>query len=224
MSVGNRILKCDERLDRSILEKFADIPVAVIGDACNKNKCVHRSIKRYNNVPLLGQAYTVKVPAGDNLFILYAIEHCQPGDIIVIDGEGYESRALVGELLSLEALRRKVGGFVIDGAIRDINEIESLPIPVYARNISPNGPYRFGPGEINVPVVMEGQVINPGDILVGDREGIVVIRPNEVEEVYKKALAILENEEEVKKTIASDKSPWPFLDKMMEQLNTEIEE
>ena len=104
-----------------------------------------------------------------------ALDYAQPGDVIVIDGAGYADRALVGGMMLAYAEERGLAGFVVNGAVRDLDDIEASSLPVFALAATPLGPYREGPGEINVPVVCGGQVVMPGDILVGDSDGIVVI-------------------------------------------------
>lgn len=152
-------------------------------------------IHAFNNKPLVGTAFTVKVPSGDNLAAQMALDYAKPGDIIVIDGAGYTDRALVGGMMLAYAEERKLGGFVVNGAVRDIDDIMNSPLPVFAKAATPLGPYRDGPGEVNVPVVCGGQVVMPGDILVGDADGIVVIPQRDAAEVLEAARQNLANEQ-----------------------------
>lgn len=122
---------------------------------------------------MVGRALTVKVAAGDNLLIHQALEIINPGDVIVVDGGGDISRALIGEIMVAIAQSRKAAGFVIDGAIRDTAEIGRGDFPVFARSAIHRGPYKFGPGEINVPIAIGNMVVKPGDIVVGDADGVV---------------------------------------------------
>jgi len=126
--------------------------------------------------PLLGTAITVKAPLGDNLFFHQALDMAQPGDIIVVDGASGCNRSLAGEIMLRFAAKKGLAGVVVDGCLRDLDGIEMLDMPVYAKGITPQGPWKFGPGEVNVPIACGGQVVFPGDILVGDKDGIVVIR------------------------------------------------
>lgn len=148
---------------------------------------VHKDIKPYNKVPLLGTALTVKAPLGDNLMFHKALSMALPGDIIAVDGEGCIDHSLCGEIMMREAIKRGIAGFLIDGCIRDVEALETLPLSVYARGVQPKGPYKNGPGEINVPICIGGQVVMPGDILVGDADGVVVIRPGDLDDIYEKA-------------------------------------
>jgi RraA family protein len=147
----------------------------------------------------------VKVPSGDNLMIFLAIDKAMPGDILVIDGEGSMERALVGEIIAKTAQLKKLGGFVINGCIRDTEILRDLDIPIFAKGQTPNGPYRNGPGEINVPVTVGGKVILPGDIIMGDSDGIVVIKPEDAIELQRMALEVQKKEESTLADIESGK-------------------
>ncbi len=175
MPVGFRAYKNFERPDAELVKQFKNIPSSNISDAMRRMYSIFKGIRPFNKLPLLGVALTVKLPVGDNLAAQAALDYAQPGDIIVLDGAGYSDRALLGGMMLEYAKIKKIGGFVVDGAIRDLDEVKSSGIPVFAKSVTTLGPYREGPGEINVPVVCGGQVIMPGDILVGDSDGIVVI-------------------------------------------------
>jgi len=136
---------------------------------------------------VVGIAFTVKVPDGDNVFLHRALDLAEPGDVIVVDGNGCLTRSLMGEIMFTYAQNKGIAGFVLDGAIRDVDALEALDIPVYAVGVTPQGPYKNGPGEINVPVACGGQVVMPGDILVGDGDGVCVIRAEDAEKIVKLA-------------------------------------
>jgi len=122
---------------------------------------------------MAGRALTVRTRPGDNQFIHRALELVRPGDVIVVDGGGYEGRALVGEIMTSVAASRGAAGIVIDGAIRDAGAIGRNSFPCFARSAIHLGPYKDGPGAINVPVSVGGMVVGPGDIVVGDEDGVV---------------------------------------------------
>lgn len=126
---------------------------------------------------LCGVALTVRVRPGDNLMIHKALTLVQPGDVIVVDGSGELSHALVGGLMRLAALARGVAGFVLDGAIRDAAEWAEGELPVFARGVSHRRPSKDGPGEINVPIACAGLVVAPGDLVLGDADGVIAIGP-----------------------------------------------
>ncbi len=130
--------------------------------------------------PMAGTAVTVRTRGGDNLAIHRAFDHCRPGDVLVIDGAGELTQALMGDIMASFAQRLGVQGLVIDGAIRDVAAIGQRDFPVYARGVTHRGPYKNGPGEINVPVSVGGMVVHPGDIVVGDQDGVLAIAPADV--------------------------------------------
>ncbi|CAK7006453.1 MAG: 4-hydroxy-4-methyl-2-oxoglutarate aldolase/4-carboxy-4-hydroxy-2-oxoadipate aldolase [Desulfovibrio sp.] len=187
---GMRVKRSFPRPDRALVEAFASIPVANIGDNMNRLSCMNARVRPMNKGRLLGCAFTVKVRAGDNLLFHKAIDMAQPGDIIVIDAQNEQSYAIFGELMVMWLRRRGVTGVVVDGCIRDYDCISELDdIAIYATGITPNGPLKEGGGEINFPVMCGGLVVCPGDIIVGDSDGVVVINPADAPDVLKKALA-----------------------------------
>jgi RraA family protein len=125
-----------------------------------------------------GPAFTVKTAAGDNRAIHQALDLFRSGDVLVIDGGGDTSRALVGEIMALIAEHRGAAGIVIDGAVRDAGVLGRSDFPVFARAAIHRGPYKNGPGQINVPVSIGGMVVHPGDIVVGDDDGVVAFPPS----------------------------------------------
>lgn len=133
--------------------------------------------------PMAGTAVTVRTRGGDNLAIHRSFDYCRPGDVLVIDGAGELTQALMGDIMASFAESLGVQGLVIDGAIRDVGELSQRDFPVYARGVTHRGPYKNGPGEINVPVTVGGMVVHPGDIVVGDEDGVLVIAPADVEAV-----------------------------------------
>ncbi len=195
-NVGFRQYTQMNRPDSSLIALLKGIPTPNIDDNMNRMYAVH-GLRAFNKAPLLGPAYTVRVPAGDNLMFNRALDLAQPGDIMVIDGAGGLDRALCGEIMVSHARKRGLGGFVINGLIRDSEAIAELDFPVFALGVSPNGPYKNGPGEINVPVVAGGMAILPGDILVGDQDGLVVVRPGDAEAVARKAKGQNQAEQEI---------------------------
>lgn len=187
---GLRVKKSFTRPDAGLVKQFAGIPVANIGDNMNRICCMNARIRPMNAAPLLGCAFTVKVRAGDNLLFHKAIDMAEPGDIIVIDAQNEQSYAIFGELMIRWLRRRGVTGAVVDGCIRDVDAISRMhDIAVYASGITPNGPLKEGGGEINFPVMCGGLVVNPGDIIVGDTDGIVVIPPADAADILAKAKA-----------------------------------
>lgn len=154
---------------------------------------------------LLGVALTVRVPAGDNLMVHKAIDMAEPGDVIVVDAGGATAQAIIGEIMSSMAAARGAVGMVIDGAIRDAGALAAATFPVYARAATHRGPYKNGPGEINVPVSIGGMIVYPNDIIVGDEDGLVAVRPDEAPALLAAARAWCTKEEKVLKAIRGGK-------------------
>lgn len=144
---------------------------------------------------MVGTAFTIKVRVADNLMVHKALDYAQPGDVLVIDAEGDTEHAILGEIMTREAMVNGLAGFLIDGAIRDAGEIKKMEFPVFARGVTPRGPFKDGPGEINTPVSCGGVVVNPGDIIVGDEDGVVIIPSVDAEDILKKVEIKHENEQ-----------------------------
>ncbi len=214
-TVGFREWKSIRRMDPELINRFRGIPVPNIDDHMGRLYAVSSAIRPYNKAPLLGQAITVKAPQGDNFMFHRALDLAQPGDIIVVDGMGAMDRSLCGEIMVQYAISRKLGGFLIDGCIRDTEPISQLDFPVYARGVNPNGPYKNGPGEINVPVCIGGIAVLPGDLLVGDADGVVVIRPDDAEFLAEAAEAHNKMEEGTFKQIAEGTFDHTWVEKAM---------
>ena len=198
MAIGFRAFLDFERPDPALVDAYREIPSSNIGDIMYRLYNMQSDIKAYNpRIPLLGTAFTVKAPEGDNMFFHIAIEMAQPGDIIVVDAGGSSERSLCGEMMFNEAINKGIAGFIVNGCIRDTDCLATLDFPVYATGVTPQGPWKNGPGEINVPVCCGNQVVCPGDILVGDPDGVVVVHPADAADVA--ALARDKFEKEQKK-------------------------
>jgi regulator of RNase E activity RraA len=154
-------------------------------------------------VRVCGTAFTVKVRAGDNLLIHKALDLLAPGDVLVVDGEGDLSRGLIGEIMLTLAIAQGAVGLVVDGAVRDVEAFEEHQFPCWARGINLRGPYKEGPGAINAPVSVGGMLVHPGDIIIGDADGLVVVSQAQALDVAKRAHAKVADE---KKTIAEIKA------------------
>ena len=195
-SIGFRIYTKVHRASPEQVDLFRELPVCNIVDCMNKLAAVASGIRPYNAVKLLGTAVTVRAPMGDNLMFHQAISMAQAGDVIVVDGGGGTERAVCGENMMQIARQKGVRGFLIDGSFRDSAVLADLDdFTIFARGIMPNASYKgLGPGEINVPVSVGGQLIFPGDIIVGDEDGAVAIRPADAETVAVAAKALMEKE------------------------------
>ena len=185
------IINCKiERPAQEVMLQYADLAVADICDALGRNAALPAALKPFNTARMVGTAYTVNLPASENLLLYYAVDNAQPGDVLVVACAGYTERAVAGEIVAALAKARGLAGFVIDGAVRDAEALRQTDFPVYARAVSPNGPYKDACGEINVPVSMGNVVIQPGDLIVADADGIVAIRKQEAVSVAEQARKI----------------------------------
>jgi 4-hydroxy-4-methyl-2-oxoglutarate aldolase len=159
-----------------IIKDFLGIPTTCISDAMDGLNNLHPAIKPLKeNYKLAGRAYTVKIPVGENLSVLKAIREANPGDILVVDAKGDQYRAIAGDFVLGMAQTLGIGGLVVDGVIRDIVGIKTLNFPVFSRGTTVAASAKAGVGEVNVPISCGGVPVNPGDIIVGDADGVVVI-------------------------------------------------
>jgi regulator of RNase E activity RraA len=188
-SSGARRNSSAPQVDPAILQTLRGIAVALLSDNLHRSLGTIGLQPYHRPKPMAGTAVTVRTRGGDNLTILRAYEYCRPGDVMVIDCGGDVSNAVVGGILSYYGASIQLSGMVIDGAIRDVAEIRERDFPIYARGVTHRGPYKDGPGEINVPVCIGGMVVNPGDIIVGDQDGLLAFDPAEASVVIEKALA-----------------------------------
>jgi RraA family protein len=185
-----------------LLEAFRGKPTSVISDNLDRLPGPVGLRPFHSGAPLVGRALTVRTRAGDNLAIHQALDLVRPGDVVVVDGGGDVSRALVGEIMKAIAESRGAVGFVIDGAIRDSAAFAGSDFPCYARAAIHRGPYKDGPGEINVPISVGGCVIAPGDIVVGDEDGVVSFPEAGARQLLAAVDAHLEREERIMRSIA----------------------
>ena len=179
---GFRIRSHAGRLDPDLIAGFGAFDTPSISDRMNRLYTMAPGIRNLtdDSLRILGPACTVKLYPGDNLMVHKALDVARPGDVVVIDTSASTMTAVLGDLVSTKARHRGLAGFVVDGLIRDLPAIRALgDFPVYARGVTPTGPLHRGPGEINYPVSAGGIVVHPGDIVVGDRNGVVVI-PQEI--------------------------------------------
>jgi len=178
---GFRVKAEFDRLDADFMEQFIEFDTPDISDLLNRMYAVDPGIVRltHSHHRLCGSACTVKVFPGDNLMVHKSLDIALPGDIVVIDAHGSSMNAVLGDLISTKAKHRGIAGFVVDGYIRDLPSILELEFPIFGRGTTSIGPLHRGPGEINYPICCGGIVVNPGDIIVADGAGVVVI-PQEI--------------------------------------------
>jgi regulator of RNase E activity RraA len=188
MPVGFRILPCPRRVAPGAVARFRDLPVANVSDVMSRMTSAGPRLRpMHAGGVLAGPAFTVKTRPGDNLMIHKALAIAEPGDVIVVDAGGDLTNALIGELMLAQMVKRRLGGIVINGAIRDSAAIRAQSFPVFAAGVTHRGPYKDGPGEINVPVAIDGMVIEPGDLMLGDEDGLLCIPFAEVDAIHEAA-------------------------------------
>jgi RraA family protein len=221
-NVGFRIYTKVERPSKELVEAFKGLPTPNIADNMSRFFCVDAAIKPMNSKHLLGTALTVRSSTADNLMFHKALDMAEPGDVIVVDVQGDMINSVAGEIMMRYAMKRGIVGFLIDGAVRDSGALKNLDFAVYARGANPKGPYKDGPGEINVPVSCGGVVVNPGDIIVGDEDGVVVITPKDAPEVLEKARATFAKEASIFEAIEGDTLDRSWVDKVLQEKGCEI--
>lgn len=202
MPTGFRILPRAASADPALLERLRKLPVSNVSDNLQRHHGAALAPMHRGGV-LAGTALTVKTRPGDNLMVHKAIDLAAPGDVIVVDAGGTLDHAIIGELMAGWAEKRGLAGFVIDGAIRDSEILAESDFPVYAAGITHRGPYKDGPGEINVAVSVAGMVVHPGDLVIGDADGVLAIRPQDAERVIAAAEAQNRKEQAAMEAIAA---------------------
>jgi regulator of RNase E activity RraA len=198
MQYGFRIHQRQRKVGADVVEKYRDVAVAHASD--NMSRLFHGGTALrplHAGGGLAGPAITVKTRPGDNLLVHKALDMAQPGDVIVVDAGGDMTNAIIGEIMLVYAATRQVAGIVINGAVRDIAAIKASNLPVYAAGVTHRGPYKDGPGEINGSIAIEGMVIEPGDLIIGDEDGCLCIPYAAVEDVYAGVLATRQRETRV---------------------------
>ncbi|WP_207472010.1 RraA family protein [Paracoccus fontiphilus] len=190
MTIGFRILNRQRAVPADLVARFAALPVANVSDSMSRMTAGGPRLTRmHRDGVLAGVALTVKSRPGDNLMLHKAIDMAVPGDVIVVDAGGDLTNSLMGELMLAHAIRRGVAGFVLNGAIRDADQFVAMNLPVFAAGVTHRGPYKDGPGEINVPIAIDGMVVHPGDLVLGDGDGVLAVPFEAAEEVYARTAA-----------------------------------
>src|SRR5690606_33629988 len=184
-----------ERVDEATLVACADIPASILADVCGRRGALDGRIGAIQaGKPMCGTAFTVEVRPGDNLMVHAALILARPGDVLVIDGKASTTSALMGELMCAHAKKAGLGGIVIDGAVRDVDALRRGPLPVYACAANANGPTRTQGGRIGYPVSVGGVTVEPGDLVVGDDDGVVVVAKKEAPTVLDAARRKIDTE------------------------------
>lgn len=221
----NKIIRDFKRPKKEIIEEFRKLPTPTICDSMERKNGMIGIRPVYPNIRICGPAFTVYTYVGDNLMIHRALEMAKQGDVLVVDGHK-SYRAYWGEVMSIIAKTKGIEGLVIDGGVRDSRILEKIKFPVFSRYITPVGTWKNSPGSINVPIVCGDVTVNPGDLIIGDDDGVAVIPKENVKEVLKITKKKLEAEEVIKNRILKGESFYKItgLDKNLNRLNIKEED
>ncbi|KAA3506506.1 RraA family protein [Agrobacterium vitis] len=222
--LGFKVCKRKETVTREWVKKFAQLPVANLSDVMSRMTAGGAPLRPfYTGARMVGPAITVKARPGDNLMVHKALDIAEPGDVVVVDAGGDLTNAIIGELMVAHAAQRGLGGIVIFGAIRDSAEIQAGSFPVFAAGVTHRGPYKDGPGEVNVPIAINGMVIQPGDLICGDPDGLLSVPADLVGEVYTAASKKHEAETRQMENIKLGKNDRTWVDATLARLGCTIE-
>lgn len=223
--IGFRILKRRRQVGADLVSRFRALPVANVSDSMARMTAGGPRLRPlHHGGGMAGVALTVKTRPGDNLMIHKALDLAGPGDVVVVDGGGDLTNALIGELMVSYAQTRGIVGIVINGAIRDAGWIGAHDFPVYAAGITHRGPYKDGPGEINVPIAIDGMVVEPGDLVIGDEDGLLCVPYDQADSVYAAADAKQKAEQQMMRAIEERRYDRRWVDESLARLGCEIEQ
>jgi RraA family protein len=195
--IGSRINPSAPQAELDVVEAFKRASTPIISDNLDRLPGAEGLRPYHRGGIMVGTALTILTAAGDNAAIHQALEIVRPADVLIVDGGAATDRALIGEIIVAIAASRGAAGIVVDGAIRDVSSIAAGDFPVFARAVTHRGPYKNGPGRINVPVTIGGMVVNPGDIVVGDADGVVAFPQEIASELLKAVAAQAAREEDI---------------------------
>jgi regulator of RNase E activity RraA len=216
------VLPRERKVGTDVVERFARLPVANVSDSMSRLTAGGARLRpMHGGGGMAGPALTVKAAPGDNLMLHKAIALAQPGDVIVVDAGGDLTNALMGEMMLMQITGRGVTGVVINGAIRDAAYIRGQNLPVFAAGVTHRGPYKNGPGEINVPIAIDGMVIAPGDLVLGDDDGVLGVPYDRVDEVFKAATAKYDAEQRQIANIQAGTHDASWVDKQLREMRCE---
>jgi len=205
--IGFSIRPVTRRVDPATVERFRALPVANISDCMSRMAAGGARLRPMHAEGVLaGPAFTVKTRPGDNLMVHKALDLAAPGDVVVVDAGGDLTNAIIGEIMMNYAISRGLAGIAIDGAVRDIGTIRRQNWPVYAAGVTHRGPYKDGPGEIGTPIALDGMVIGPGDLVIGDEDGLMCVPFDQTERVLAETEARHANENRTLAAIAAGQS------------------
>jgi RraA family protein len=216
-NLGFRIFP-PKRAPRDVVKLYANFSSPNISDNMNRINGACAEIRpMHGREKLLGSAFTVRTRPGDNLIVHKALDMLEPGDALVVDAGGDTTNAIFGEIMTRIAIKNGATGIVVDGAIRDAATFSEMGFPCFARGATHRGPYKDGPGEINVPITVGGAIVRPGDVVFGDADGVVIVPLEEAEELAEKVSKIVEKEAVMMHEIEEDTLDRSWIDRTLKE-------
>jgi RraA family protein len=216
---GFRIRHNTVRPPQEVIRGLGEFSTPDISDLMNRLYTMVPAIRNLTHpeLKILGPACTVKVFPGDNLMVHKSLDIARPGDVVVVDAGASPMNAVLGDLVATKAKHRGIAGFVVDGLVRDIEGILEVHIPVFARGVTPIGPLHRGPGEVNFPIQCGGIVVHPGDVIVGDMNGVVVVPMEVAEDILQRLRARKQTEAEYLAAVKRGEFSNDWVDRMLNE-------
>lgn len=224
---GFRLRHRIERPSADVVAGLGEFDSPDVSDLMNRLYTMTSAIHNItaDHLRILGPACTVKVYPGDNLAVHKSLDIAHPGDVVVVDAGGSTMNAVLGDLVSAKARHRGLRGFVVDGLVRDVDAIREIPdFPVFARGISPIGPLHRGPGEVNFPISAGGIVVQPGDVIVGDINGVVVVPRTMADDLLERLRLRQAIEAEYKDAVRRGEFSNAWVDRLLAEAGVEVED
>ena len=226
MAVGKRIYLKRDLPDPELVAAFREVPASNVADCMERICAMHPRIRLISSpkAPVAtGPAYTVKCRGGDNLALHAALTFCQAGDMIVVANDEETTRSLAGEVMMTYLKEVKhVAGIIVDGPLRDMDALSTWDFPIYCTGSTPGGPYKNGPGELNVPIACGGVTVNPGDIIVADADGAIVVPRKDAPAILKAAIAYRDKDRAKVQEALEGRANRAWVDKALADLGFEI--
>lgn len=220
-NVGFRIFP-PKRAPRDVVKLYADFVTPNISDNMSRMNGLSSEIRPiHGQGKLLGSAFTVRTRPGDNLIVHKALDMLQPGDALIVDAGSDTTNAIFGEIMMRIAIRKDATGIVVDGAIRDAAAFSEAGFPCFARGTTHCGPYKDGPGEIGVPITVGDALVRPGDVVVGDADGVVAVPLEEAEDIAEKVRKTIEKEATMMREIEEGTIDRSWIDQTLKQQGCE---
>lgn len=222
MTIGFRVLPRSRKVGAEVVRQFRELPVANVSDVMSRITAAGPRLRPLHAEGILaGPALTVRTRPGDNLMVHKALQIAEPGDVIVVDAGGDLTNAIIGELMLAHAEKIGLSGIVINGAVRDYGAIRIGKFPIFAAGVTHRGPYKDGPGEINVPIAIDGMVIEPGDLILGDDDGLLCVPFDDTTTVYRDACAKQDAEAKIMAATQEGRVSKPWVDETLKRLGCE---